>query len=119
MTELAAVWGDLKALLVPYAKELAVVVNSDEALYLNTHHRQKNGKPLFFGAVEMKKNYVSFHLMPIYVRPELLDGISPELQVRMQGKSCFNFKTVDKPLFRELARLTKAGFASYKSQGFV
>jgi hypothetical protein len=26
---------------------------------------------------------------------------------------------VDKPLFSELASLTKAGFASYKEQGFV
>jgi hypothetical protein len=37
----------------------------------------------------------------------------------MQGKSCFNFAEIDKPLFKELASLTKAGFASYKAQGFV
>jgi hypothetical protein len=28
----------------------------------------------------------------------------------MQGKSCFNFMTVDEPLFQELARITHAGF---------
>jgi hypothetical protein len=55
----------------------------------------------------------------VYVKPELLDGISPELKARMQGKSCFNFADVDKPLFKELASLTKASFASYKEQGFV
>jgi len=37
----------------------------------------------------------------------------------MQGKSCFNFKEVDKLMFKQLAALTKAGFASYKEQGFV
>jgi hypothetical protein len=57
--------------------------------------------------------------MPVYLQPDLLVGISPELQARMQGKSCFNFAVIDKPLFKELAALTKAGFASYKAQRFV
>jgi hypothetical protein len=37
----------------------------------------------------------------------------------MQGKSCFNFTRIDKPLFDELAALTKAGFRSYEEQGYV
>ena len=37
----------------------------------------------------------------------------------MQGKSCFNFAAVDRPLFQELALLTRAGFDSYKEQSFV
>ncbi len=57
--------------------------------------------------------------MPVYLKPELLAGLSPELKARMQGKSCFNFTQVDKPLFKQLAALTKAGFASYKEQGLV
>ena len=57
--------------------------------------------------------------MPVYVKPELLDGLSPELKARMQGKSCFNFTVAEKPLLRELAGLTKAAFASYQEQGFV
>lgn len=52
---------------------------------LDTQHVMKNKKPLFFGAVQTKKNYVSYHLMPIYVEPRLLDGVSPELRMRMQG----------------------------------
>jgi hypothetical protein len=49
----------------------------------------------------------------------LLAALSPELKKRMQGKSCFNFSAIDKPLFKELSALTKAGFDSYKEQGFV
>ncbi|MDH4191183.1 MAG: hypothetical protein OEW21_13385 [Betaproteobacteria bacterium] len=94
-------------------------MDSDSELYVNTRHIQKNKRPLFFGAVALKKNYVSFHLMPIYVQPQLLESISPELKARMQGKSCFHFTRVNKPLFSELAALTKNGFASYKEQGFV
>ena len=119
LEKLEGVFKELKAILAPYAKKLEATKDDAAELYVDTKHIQKNKKPLFFGAVQIKKAYVSFHLMPVYVKPELLDGISPELKARMQGKSCFNFAEVNKPLFKELAALTKAGFASYKEQGFV
>ncbi len=62
------------------------------------------------------KNYVSFHLFPVYMFPDLLDGISEELKARMQGKSCFNFRAPDAVLFRELAALTKEGLARMKAE---
>ena len=77
-----------------YANQLDCTVDNDEELYLNTKHIQKNKKPIWFGAVQIKQRYVSYHLMPVYVNPELLKGISPELKKRMQGRSCFNFTTV-------------------------
>jgi hypothetical protein len=119
MPDLAQVFTELRTLLAPHAATLDTTKDTDTELYVNTHHIQKNKSPLFFGAVQIKKAYVSFHLMPVYVKPELLDGISPELRARMQGKSCFNFKSVEPALFKELAKLTKAGYASYKAQGFV
>lgn len=72
------------------------------------------GKDVWFGAVQTRKNYVSYQLMAVYAFPELLEGISPELRKRMQGKSCFNFKTVDERLFKELARLTERGYRRFK-----
>jgi len=45
--------------------------------------------------------------------------MSPELKKRMQGKSCFNFKEVDEKLFKELARLTKAGAAKFTDERFI
>jgi hypothetical protein len=119
MPDLNPVFNELKSIMVPYAKTLDVKKDDESELYLDTRHIQKNKKPLFFGAVKLKKSFVSFHLMPVYVKPELLDRISPELKARMQGKSCFNFKEIDKPLFKQLAALTKAGLDSYKGQGFV
>jgi hypothetical protein len=48
--------------------------------------------------------------MPLYMTPELTNTISPALKKRMQGKTCFNFKTdPDADLTAELARLTAAG----------
>jgi hypothetical protein len=119
MQDLSPVYAELHKILVPYAAKLDAKRDDDCELYVDTKHIQKNKKPLFFGAVQVKKAYVSFHLMPVYVRPELLDRISPALMARMQGKSCFNFTSSDKLLFKELAGLTKAAYASYKEQGFV
>jgi hypothetical protein len=78
-----------------------------------------NGKPLFFASVKQAKSYVGFHLMPVYVQPALLSGLSLELRRRMQGKSCFNFTRIDERLFAELDALTRAAFDSYRQQGLV
>lgn len=109
----------LKPLLHQYEADLHCVTDKDELYYLDTHHIMPNNKPLYFGSVQIKKNYVAFHLMPIYVFPELLVGMSSGLKKRMQGKSCFNFKKTDLPLFAELAGLTQAGFKSYQNAGYI
>jgi len=119
MTELTSVYAELHKIMAPYAAKLDTKRDDAEELYVDTRHIQKNKKPLFFGAVQIKKSYVSFHLMPVYVKPELLNSVSENLKARMQGKSCFNFKAVEPELLKELATLTKAGWASYKEQGFV
>ena len=112
MQDFTAVFIELRKILAPYASKLDGKRDDETELYVDTKHIQKNKKPLFFGAVQAKKSYVSFHLMPVYVKPELLASASPELKSRMQGKSCFNFTAVEPTLIKELAALTKAGYAS-------
>lgn len=114
-----AVFQALRALLAPHAPRLLVKSDTAENYYLDTAIIQKNKLPLFFGAVQIKKNYVSFHLFPVYVFPELLASISSELRKRMQGKSCFNFTAVDEPLLEELGRLTDAGMRRFEEAGYV
>lgn len=113
------VFAKLKAILQPFAPKLAVASDTAKGYYLDAAFIMPNKKPLFFAAVRLTKAYVSFYLMPVYVFPELLKGMSPELKKRMQGKSCFNFSSVDEKLFKELAKLTKAGFAKYKQAKYV
>ena len=74
---------------------------------------------MWFGAVRMGKSYVSYHLMPVYVFPDLLDDLSPGLKKRMQGKSCFNFTHTDEMLFQELERLTNRSHTRYQEEGFL
>jgi hypothetical protein len=110
------IFNRLKNILTPYAARMVVMEDTDRGYYLDTHHVMKNKKPLFFAAVKIGKAYVSFHLMPVYGSPDLLNNISPGLRKRMQGKSCFNFTHLDEPLFKELEALTAAGASRYKSQ---
>src|SRR5574338_128064 len=64
--------------------------------------------------VEVRKAYVSYHLMPVYMNPVLQSTISKDLKARMQGKSCFNFKKVDEKVFRELEELTAKGIDAFR-----
>jgi hypothetical protein len=109
----------LKALLQPFAADLVTVRDDPGDFYLDTAHVMKNGKPLFFGSVRTGRAYVSYHLMPVYVWPEMLKGVSDGLRGRMQGKSCFNFKTVDEAAFGELEELTRRGFERYREAGYL
>ena len=109
----------LKAIFKPYAAKLQVVQDTETSYYLDTNFVMKNKQRLSFGGVTKGKAYVSFHLMPVYSAPELQKSISPELKKRMQGKSCFNFKTPDKKLFKELGQLTKAGFEKFHDPAFL
>ena len=98
---------------------MEVASDTEQYYLLNTHYIMKNKQPLCFGGVRRGRNYVSFYLMSVYASPDLLKGMSPELKKRMQGKSCFNFKEVDKKLFGELAKLTKAGAAKFSDGRFI
>lgn len=118
-SEFDAVFSALKDILKTVAPQLECVTDEAGNYYLNTHHIMPNKKPLFFGAVQTRKNYVSFHLMPVYVQPDLKEGMTDELRKRMQGKSCFNFKTVDSIPVEELRKLTHRGLDAYRSAGYL
>ena len=115
-TDFHAVFNELKNILKPYAGNLTVKADTPDSYYLDGPYSEKWKKDLFFGSAQIKKNYVSFYLMPVYMYPELLSDVSPELKKRMQGKSCFNFKKVEPQLFTELAELTRKGAEKFKEE---
>lgn len=110
------VFEKLKSILKPYEKTLTVKADSANTYYLDGPYSEKWKKELFFGSAQIKKNYVSFYLMPVYMYPDLLNGISPELEKHMQGKSCFNFKKVEPELLQELAALTEKGYDRFQQE---
>jgi hypothetical protein len=111
--DFAPVFAALKLVLEKHAKRLSVKSDQPGEYTLVTRcpspFPQHKGQPMWVASVGVGKAYVSFHLMHIYMVPELTSGMSLELKKRMQGKTCFNFKTVPEPqLIAELRELTKA-----------
>jgi hypothetical protein len=115
----SAVFAGLAGIFAPYRSRLIAKRDEPGDLSLETPPSSRYPKGLYFGAVRIGKRYVSFHLMPVYTNPELLDGISPALRKRMQGKSCFNFTKPDEALFAELRELTAAGFRRFAEDGLI
>ncbi len=107
------VFEHLKNILKPFESKLTITADTPNVYSLDGPYSEKWQRQLFFGSAQIKKNYVSFYLMPVYMFPDLLKGISPELKKHMQGKSCFNFKKVKPALFEELAGLTGKGMESF------
>jgi hypothetical protein len=118
-TDFPDVFVKLQSLLRSFETHLIVKTNSSEKYSLDTPYSEKYQKEMFFGAVVIMKNYVSYHLMPIYMFPELLENLTPTLKKRLQGKSCFNFKTISETELLELQALTLASFEKFGHGGLI
>jgi hypothetical protein len=118
-TQATAVFDRLAAIFAPYRSTLIAKADEPGDLSLETPPSTAYPSGLIFGSVKIGKRYVSFHLMPVYVHPDLLDEMSPELRKRMQGKSCFNFTRADDGLFAELEALTAAGYTRFQDDGTI
>jgi hypothetical protein len=115
MANLDAVHGRLKAILGPYRSDLSVTRDGPGGMALELPGLE--GKPWgYVAGTRLGKRYVSFYLMPVYGSSGLAATISPELRKRMQGKSCFNFTTVDDRLFAELADLAARGIPGFRAE---
>jgi hypothetical protein len=100
----------------PYDKKLRVVKDLPGGYMSESKSVRYLGKPLMFAAIT-SKSYVSLHLFPVYMFPDLLQGMSSALKKRMQGKTCWNFSKPDEPLFAELGELVKASFRRFVGLG--
>jgi len=118
-TEFSTIYRELRLIYRSFEKHLVVLRDEEGDFFANSAQPWKDGRELFFGSISTGNSYVSFHLMPLNLFPDLLDGISDGLRKRMQGKSCFNFATYDRPLNRELATLTKISFLRLRNEGYA
>lgn len=122
--DLDAAFEPLRALLADFAPPLVVAESSRALLNVNTAAAspfpQHRGAAMWFGAVRRGKNYVSFHLMPLYMSPALQRAIPPELQKRMQGKTCFQFRQPpDAKTEAQLRKLTRAALEDWQARGWA
>lgn len=117
--DFAATFNQLKQILKPFEMRLLLKKDTTAEYSLDTPCSHQWNRELFFGAVPVRKSHVSFHLMPAYMFPELLDGISDTLRKRMQGKSCFNFKQIEPEVLTELGELSRKAFARLEADQLV
>jgi hypothetical protein len=68
--------------------------------------------------VEVSKAYVSYHLMGV-ANPAVQSEMSKELKARMQGKTCFNFTSLDEAAIEEVDSITSSSIAAFKKAGFI
>jgi hypothetical protein len=113
------IFARLRRILEPYAGRLKVTADDADHYCLTLPYSPKFKKGFPVAWVQIGKAYVSYHFMPVYMFPKLRERMSKELQARMQGKSCFNFKTADESLFKELERVTAEGFAMSRKAGIA
>ena len=135
MADLGSVFAELRRRLAVHENEFRVSTNPTDAnrptsrrvaepepagtyMLLGAAH-DKYPEGMLFAGVKQQKRYVSFYLMPAYTEPDVAESISSELRRRMQGKSCFNFTTIDEGLFDELADLTERGREAYAAKGWT
>ncbi len=115
--EFALIFARLREILQQHAGRLTVAADAPDHYCLAVDHSPKFKKGFPAAWVKISKAYVSYHFMPVYMFPKLRDGLSEKLRGRMQGKSCFNFKTVDELLVKELEELTAQGFDMARKMG--
>ena len=113
------VFAGLRAILSRHVGSLTIAEDRPGRYCLTGGCHPTHRTPLPIAWVQVGKAYVSFHHMGVYVRPDLLQGASQALRARMQGKSCFNFTTVDPVLFAELETLTVRAFAAFRNAPFM
>ena len=113
------VFSALRAILEAQAGKLTVKADTTTSYCLEGGRHPTHKKPFPIAWVTLGKTYVSFHHMGVYARPDLLAGVSTELKARMQGKSCFNFTSINLVLFAELAELSARAFAAFRNAPFM
>ena len=114
-----SIFARLRKILEPYSGRLKVTDDTPEHYCLELPYSPKLKKGFPVAWVKISKAYVGYHYMPVYMFPKLRDGMSAQLRARMQGKSCFNFKTLDEALFAELEKVTAEGFAMSRKAGIA
>lgn len=114
--QLNQVFDELRSQLRKYAPRLGEGADEAEQYILKPPDAPALRKMGFFASLQLRKNYVSFHLAPVYIDPTLLEGISPALKKRMQGKSCFNFARIDPALFAEMDQLAARSLERFTTE---
>lgn len=117
------IFRQLKKILSEYAPPLTAVSDFEgryELVSKKPVEFMGRKKPeIYFGGAIIQGNYVGLYLMHVYVSPEHLKQIAPDLLKTLKGKSCFHMKTIDNNLIKQIEAAVKDGIGCYRKLGFI
>jgi hypothetical protein len=120
---LLPLFGELKELLLPYARRLTV--RKDEPGYYDLWSDKdieiagRRRKDVFFCGLIIQKSYVGFYFMPLYAEDDPSRVFGADLLAARKGKSCFHIKRLTPELRRQIDEALAAGWRLYKQRGWV
>lgn len=112
------IFNRLKELFEPAKRDAVALEDSQTSYMLNTPYTKKYGKEIYLGGVRIQKNYVSFYLMPVYIYPDLLIGVSSQLLKHMQGKSCLISKLSTRHFFLSFPHWLRMVLSNFARTGY-
>jgi hypothetical protein len=117
--DFAGAYARLHSILMKHAKGMVIANDTPTKCTVVTRATGPNGKPMYFGYINIGKSGVSYHVVPLYFNPKLQARVPKELLARQKGKTCFNFQKPDEALFKKMDELTGAGRDHFERAGFL
>ncbi len=121
--DLQNIFNKLKSILQRYNEKLITKIDAGNNFDLWSQKEiivaGKNKSEMFFASIQIQKNDVAFHFMPLYTDPNLIDELTKSLRSKMKGKSCFHIKKLDEDLENEISDLLKKGYEIYKNKDWI
>ena len=121
--DLLPLFGEMKALLEPYAAHFAV--RRDELGYYDLWSERnvvidgRKRAEVFFASLIIQKSYVGFYYMPVYANAELAAVFGSDLLRLLRGKSCFHIKTLTPELRDQVRQALALGYKLYEERGWL
>ena len=72
----------------------------------------------YIAGIILHPKSVGFYHMPVYSHPKEF-ALSPSLEIKRSGKSCFQVKSQEPAIFSELEALLAKGIEIYKRDGWI
>jgi hypothetical protein len=121
--EKANVYKIVRSILSKYSPPLTPISDTDR------HYEILSKKPvefmgvkrpgMYFASTKIQGSFVGLYLMHVYMRPQMLQDISPRLLTTLKGKTCFHIKKIDEELIKEIENAVEQGFKLYQHLGLI
>ena len=108
MADFDSTFASLSNVLREHVAGMSIKTDIPGNFYIELLPASPKEKPKFFGAVQTKKSYVSYHLMQVYEDPLLLDGISDALRKKCRGNPASTSLRRTWPCSRNSMRLQRS-----------